>query len=101
MDVGSAEYQQQLLRLVPHSSATKRAEICLLLGQRAQLTAVPHLATLLRTDPESLVCMAALRALIEIGDATALREIARVAANDESPVYTVANDMLKSLKSLR
>jgi len=100
VDVGSVEYERQLLSLVPNSNATKRAEICLLLGQRAQQSAVPHLAKLLRADPEGLVRMAALHALSEIGDPTALREIARVAANETSPVYAVAKDTL-NLKSLR
>lgn len=99
VDVDSAEYERQLLQLIPRSSATKRAEICLLLGKRAKQTAVPHLAALLCTDPEGLVRVAALRALSAIGDSASLREIAKVAADEESPVHAIANDMLRSLKS--
>jgi HEAT repeat protein len=101
VDFCSPEYERRLLELVPLSHAAKRAEICLLLGRRAKQSAVPHLATLLCTDPEHLVRMAALRALGEIGDASAFREIAKVAANEESPVYAVANDMLRNLKGPR
>jgi HEAT repeat protein len=100
VDVSSPEYERRLLELVPLSHAAKRAEICLLLGRRAKQSAVPHLATLLCTDPDHLVRMAALRALSEIGDASALREIAKVAAIDNSPVHALANDLLKSLKDL-
>ncbi len=100
VDVASPEYERQLLNLVPLSNATKRAEICLLLGHRAKQSAVPYLATLVCTDPERLVKVAALRALSKIGDLSAVREIARVAANNTSPVYGIANDLLKSLNGL-
>lgn|SRR6185437_10448059 len=99
VDVGSLEYEQQLLQLLPQSSATKRAEICLLLGQRAKQTAVPFLAALMCADPENLVRVAALRALSEIRDTSSLHEIAKVAADERSPVHGIANDVLRTLKS--
>lgn len=99
MNVYSPEYERQLLHLLPRSNTSKRAEICLLLGQRATQTAIPHLAVLLGGDPECLVRVAALRALSQIKGPVALREIAKVAADENSPVYAAANDVLRRLKS--
>lgn len=100
VDVASSDYEQQLLNLIPVSNASKRAEICLLLGCSAKQSAVPHLASLVGSDRESLVRIAALRALSKIGDVSAVREIAKIAANDASPVYAVANELLKKFKNI-
>ena len=91
IDVYSHEYEKQLLGLIPHGSAAKRAEICLVLGRREKRSAVPELLALFRGDPDDLVRAAALRALSEIGDAAALPEISKVAANEKSPLHPVAN----------
>jgi HEAT repeat protein len=99
VDVSSVEYEKRLIELIPQSDAAKRAEICLLLGQRKNQAAVSHLVLLVSTDPEVVVRVAALRALSEIGDASALQEIAKVAANESSPVGAVAKQILSALKA--
>ena len=99
VDVSSLEYEKRLIELIPQSNAAKRAEICLLLGQRKNQAAVCHLVSLLCTDPEVVVRVAALRALSEIGDASALQEITKVATNETSPVGAVAKQILSTLKA--
>jgi len=98
VDVCSVEYEKELIELVPQSDAAKRAEICLLLGQRKNHAAVSPLVSLLRTDPETFVRAAALRALSEIGDASALHEIAKVAAEETNPIGAMAKQMLSTLQ---
>jgi HEAT repeat protein len=99
VDIHSPEYQQKLLDLIPSSNATKRAEICLLLGRREMRNVVPALVSLACSDPDAIVRVAALRALDEIGDAPALHTIAKVAANEKSPVHAVAKQILTGHQS--
>jgi HEAT repeat protein len=99
VNVGSVEYEQKLIELIPQGDAAKRAEICLLLGQRKNQAAISPLVSLLCIDPEMVVRVAALRALSEIGNASALDEIAKVAVNEANPVRGVAKQILKTLKA--
>jgi HEAT repeat protein len=71
VDVYSHDYESQPVSLLPHSHAAKRVEICLVLGQRQKRSAVPHLTGLL-TATSMLVRVAALRALSEIGNGSAI-----------------------------
>jgi|KBSSwiStaDraftv2_1062776.scaffolds.fasta_scaffold456134_1 HEAT repeat protein len=97
--VDSQEYERQLLDLIPRGSATKRVEICLLLGQQKRRGAVSHLISIADRDPEAVVRIAALRALGEIGDASAIHEIANVATNQKSPVSAVAQEILRTFEA--
>ena len=99
VDVDSPDYEKQLLELIPQSHAAKRAEICLLLGQRKNRNVVSRLVSLLHADPETLERDAAHRALSEIGGASALLEITKVADNEASPVCAVARQVLRTLKA--
>ncbi len=97
--VDSQEYEQQLLNLIPRGNATKRVEICLLLGQQKRRGAVSHLISIVDKDPEAVVRIAALRALGEIGGASAIHEIESVATNQKSPVSTVAQEILRTFEA--
>lgn len=99
VDVYSHDYEARLIALLPDSDAAKRAQICLVLGQREKRSAVSHLLSLFSTDPDALVRVAALRALREIGDASAVPEIARIAANENPAVRLIAKQVLGSLKA--
>ncbi len=98
-DVYSHEYEHRLVALIPNSDPAKRAQICLVLGQREKRSAVPHLLSLLSTDPDVLVRVAALRALSEIGDTSVVPEITRIAANESPPVRSIAKQLLGALKA--
>ena len=97
IDVNSAEYENQLFALIPQSTATKRAEICLVLGQREKRSAVPHLVSLFLSDENAVVRIAVLRALEQIGDASAVPEVTKIAANETSPLHAFAKHVLSSL----
>jgi hypothetical protein len=99
VNVDSQEYERQLLDLIPRGTSTKRAEICLLLGQQKRRSAVSHLISIVDQDPEPVVCIAALRALGEIGDASAIHEIEIVAMNKKSPVSNVAQEILRTFEA--
>ena len=94
VDVYSDDYQQHLLKLIPASNTAKRVEICLVLGQLQKGKAIPHLVSVLSSEQEIIVYAAAIRALSEIGDASAFQEIAKVAANEQSPVHVIARRIL-------
>jgi HEAT repeat protein len=95
VDVYSHDYEHRLVvALIPNSDAAKRAQICLVLGQREKRSAVPHLLSLLSTDPDALVRVAALRALSEIGDESAVPEITRIAVNESPPLRSIAKQVL-------
>jgi len=99
VDVYSHEYEHQLVALLDKSDAAKRAQICLVLGQREKRSAIPHLLVLIATDPEPLVRVAALRALSEIGDVSVVPAITKIAATDSPPVRSIAKQVLGSLQA--
>jgi HEAT repeat protein len=96
IDIYSHEFEQRLVSLLPHSHAERRAEICLVLGQREKRSAVPHLVEVL-ADPEPLVRVAALRALSQIGDRSAVPAIQKVAERDNSAIRSFAKQVLSTL----
>jgi HEAT repeat protein len=102
IDVYSHEYEQQLVSLLSHIHSARRAEICLVLGGRGKRSAVPQLVELL-TDPSVLVRVAALRALKDIGDHSALPAIKKIANEHTSlgPVAQQVVDALEGDRSLR
>jgi HEAT repeat protein len=95
IDVYSHEYERELVSLLAHSHAERRAEICLVLGDRGKRSAVPRLLELL-TDPSTLVRVAALRALSEIGDRSAVPANKKI-ANDTS-VGSFARQVVNALE---
>lgn len=99
VDVYSHEYEHQLVALLDKSDAAKRAQICLVLGEREKRSALPHLLVLLATDPEPLVRVAALRALNEIGDTSVVPVITQIAVTDSPQVRSIAKQVLDSLKA--
>jgi len=99
VDVYSHEYEHQLVALLDKSDAAKRAQICLVLGEREKRSAIPHLLVLIATDPEPLVRVAALRALSEIGDVSVVPAITKIAATDSPPVRSIAKQVLGSLQA--
>jgi HEAT repeat protein len=101
VDIYSHEYEHQLVALLAKSDAVKRAQICLVLGEREKRSAVPHLLVLIATDPDPLVRVAALRALSEIGDTSVVPAITKIATTDSPPVRSIANQVLGSLKGRR
>lgn len=94
VEVYSQEYEKSLLDLIPGSPPAKRVEICLVLGQREKGSAVPHLSALLYTHQETIVLVAVLRALGQIADTSALQEIAKIAADEKSPVCELARQII-------
>jgi HEAT repeat protein len=98
IDISSHDYEKQLLDLMPNSSAAKRAEICLVLGQREKRSANPQLISIALNDEDAIVRVAALRALGAIGDPSGIEEIAKVALDLKSPDHGVAKQILHNLK---
>ncbi len=97
VDVYSHEYEHRLIALLGSSDATKRAQICLVLGEREKRSSVSHLLALIATDPDPLVRVAALRALSQIGDISVVPAIAKIAVTDSPPVRSIAKQVLSSL----
>lgn len=96
IDVYSHEYEYQLVSLLAHSHAERRAEICLVLGSRGKRSAVPRLLEIL-TDPSTLVRVAALRALGEIGDPSAIPAVKKI-ANENTSVGSFAKHVVNALE---
>lgn len=99
VDVYSHEYQRQLVALLPKSDAAKRAQICLVLGEREKRSAVPPLLALLATDSDPIVRVAVLHALNDIGDTSVVPVITHIATTDSPPVRSIAKQVLDSLKA--
>ncbi len=84
VDVYSRQYERSVVAALPLSSAERRARICWVLGMRGKSSSVPALVDQLK-DPDVLVRVAALRALGEIGDESAIPAVEKE-ANGNSPV---------------
>jgi HEAT repeat protein len=96
VDLYSRDYERRMVGAVAHASAERRAQICWLLGMRGKRSAVPALVQLL-ADPDTLVRVAALRALGEIGDDSAVPDIEKVMAGGNPAIRTVARQVLELL----
>ena len=96
VDVYSRQYEKQLISLIPRSGAEKRAQICWVLGHRAKRSAVPALLELLR-DSDLFVRIAAIRALGEIGDDSAISAIESAASGGQPAVREIARKALAML----
>jgi len=96
VDIYSREYERKLISLIPRSGAERRAQICCILGHRAKRSAVPALIQLLR-DPDLVVKIAALRALGEIGDDSAVGAIESAASTNQPSIREIARKALTML----
>lgn len=96
IDVYSHEYEHQLVSLLAHRHAERRAEICLALGSRGKRSAVPHLIEIL-TDPSTMVRVAALRALEKIGDLSAMPAVKKI-ANENTSLGSLAKQVVNALE---
>jgi len=88
--------RNNLISLIPRSGAEKRAQICWVLGHRAKRSAVPALLELLR-DSDLFVRIAAIRALGEIGDDSAISAIESAASGGQPAVREIARKALAML----
>ena len=98
VNLASPEYETQLLYLLSACNSTRRVEVCLLLGQQKRRAAVRRLALIVGEDPEAVVRVAALRALGEIGDDSAIDEITNFASSEETPISSMAREILTAFK---
>jgi hypothetical protein len=96
VDIYSRDYEKKLISLILRSGAEKRAQICWVLGHRAKRGAVPALIELLR-DPDAFVQIAAIRALGEIGDASAVAAIESVRSGSQPAIREIARKALAML----
>lgn len=97
VDLYAREYEQKLIKAIPRASAERRAKICWVLGLRGKRSSVPALVELLREDPDVLVRVAALRALGEIGDESAINAVERATISEHRAVSVVAKQVLNVL----
>jgi HEAT repeat protein len=96
VDLYSREYERRLLAALPRCQAERRAQICWILGRRGKRSSVPALMELLH-DPDTFVRIAALRALGEIGDESAMAAVEKLGESQNLAVRTVARQVLKVL----
>ena len=89
VDLYSRNYEVQLVAVLEHSDAQRRAQICRILGCRGKSSALPVLVELLQ-DPDAAVCEAAVRALGEIGDASAAIAVKAMLASKNDDLRSAA-----------
>jgi HEAT repeat protein len=96
VDLYSRNYEGQLLAVLRESEAPRRAQICRILGCRGKNTAIPALVELLH-DPDVAVCEAAVRALGEIGDASAAVAVKPMLNSQNEDLRSAARYVLRTL----
>jgi HEAT repeat protein len=96
VDLYAREYARKLVAAIPRSSAERRAKICWVLGFRGKRSSVLALVQLLH-DPDVRVRVAALRALGEIGDESAINAVEKATVSEHQAVSTVARQVLNML----
>ena len=69
--IDKRSFEEKLVTALNHPLPSTRARICWLLGQQREPWCTPHLVRML-DDPDLFVQMAALRALGDAGDASAI-----------------------------
>ena len=99
IDIYSRDYERQLIAAISRSVAERRAQICWVLGARGKRSSVPALIELLH-DPDLLVRVAALRALAEIGDGSAVNAVEKATMSEQLAIRTVARQVLNVLLSV-
>ncbi len=97
VDEDPRSFEQKLEAALGHPLPQTRARICWVLGQKRATWAVPHLIRMLG-DNDLFVCIAALRALGEIGDDSALPALERAAADEKLLVRIVAKAALDQVR---
>jgi len=98
VDDDPRSFEQKLVAALAHPLPETRARICWVLGQKKAGWAVPHLLHAL-ADRDLFVRVAALRALGEIGDSSALAALERAAADENLMIRTVAKRALDRLRA--
>ena len=96
VDIYSREYERKLISVIARSDAEKRAQICWVLGRRAKRGAIPALMQLLH-DPDMFVRTAAIRALGQIGDDSAVAAIESAVSDSRPAVREIARKALTVL----
>lgn len=96
VDLYSTNYEQKLVGALEHSDPERRVQICRILGCRGKSSAIPPLVELLN-DPDAVVCEAALRALGEIGDASAAEAVKTMLASENDDLRSAARYVLRTL----
>jgi len=96
VDLYSRNYEQQLTNVLAQSDARRRAQICCILGCRGKTSASPVLVDLLH-DPDVEVCEAAIRALGEIGDASAAEAVKPMLMSENDDLRSAARYVLRTL----
>lgn len=100
VDLCSPKYQRRLLAAIPHANPERRSQICQVLSSIGDRDAVPVLIELLH-DSDIFVRVAALRALGEIGDLSAVAAVEKATLGQNLIVRTVAAAVLKMLMGTR
>jgi HEAT repeat protein len=96
VDLYSREYERLLVAALVRANAERRAQICWILGERGRRSATPVLMELLH-DPDLFVRVAALRAIGEIGDESAITAVEKLTSDQHLALRTVAQNILKIL----
>lgn len=98
VDVYSRDYERSVVAALPHSSPERRAQICWILGMRGKSSSAHPLVGLLN-DPDVLVRVAALRALGEIGDESAIPAVEKEANGNSPATRLLARQVLAMLRA--
>jgi HEAT repeat protein len=98
VDDDPRSFEQKLLNALAHPLPATRARICWVLGQKRAKWAVPHLIGML-SDKDLYVRIAALRALGETADESAVPALERAAAQENVMVRIVAQGALEQIRT--